>query len=277
MIGRRPVCTIVEKSLASVTTAFGADGRATISLSRPERHNVFDDTVVGELTDAFSKASAAPDVRWIVLESSGKSFSAGADLDWMRRMADYSSADNQRDAYALANLMRVIDTCPRPVLAVVQGAAYGGGVGLIAACDIAIAADTATFALSEVSLGLIPAAISPYVVAAIGARACRRYFITAERFSAAEAHRLGLVHEVVSADRLCEARDRILAALAAGGPMAQTAAKELIGAVAHRAPDETLTRWTAARIADIRASKEGREGVTAFLERRKPAWNAPRS
>ncbi|HLS81213.1 MAG TPA: enoyl-CoA hydratase/isomerase family protein [Steroidobacter sp.] len=262
--------------MSSVQVEYAEDGRATIRLARPERHNAFDDVVIAELTEAFSRASSAANVRWIVLESTGPSFSAGADLAWMRRMADYSEADNQRDAYALANLMRIIDTCPRPVVAVVQGAAYGGGVGLIAACDIAVAAETATFSLSEVRLGLIPAAISPYVAAAIGARACRRYFLTAERFSAAEAHRLGLVHEVAPADGLLEARDRLLAALSDGGPQAQAAAKELVAGVIHRAPDESLARWTAARIAEIRASDEGREGVSAFLERRKPAWKASR-
>jgi methylglutaconyl-CoA hydratase len=263
--------------MASVQTEVSADGRATITLSRPERHNAFDDAVIAELTEAFEHASAAPEVRWVVLESTGASFSAGADLEWMRRMADYSADDNQRDAYTLARLLQVIDGCPKPVIAVVQGAAYGGGVGLVAACDIAVSADNATFCLSEVRLGLIPAAISPYVVAAMGARACRRYFLSAERFPAAEAHRLGLVHEVVEADALHQARDRILRALADGGPLAQSAAKQLIGTVAHHVPDDSLARWTANRIAEIRASPEGREGVMAFLERRQPAWKAPGS
>lgn len=259
--------------MTSVQVEYAADGRATIRLTRPERHNAFDDIVIGELTRAFESVAAAPEVRCVALESSGPSFSAGADLSWMRRMAGFSEADNYRDAYALAHLLRIIDTCPRPVVAVVQGSVYGGGVGLVAACDIAVAADTAAFALSEVRLGLIPATISPYVVAAMGTRACRRYFLTAERFSAAEAHRLGLVHQIVSADRLHEARDQILAALAEGGRNAQTAAKVLIGRVAHRLPDEPLVAWTASQIAEIRASEEGREGVTAFLERRKPAWH----
>lgn len=263
--------------MANVTTDIAADGRATVTLNRPERHNAFDDTVIAELTATFESLSTAAEVRWIVLESTGASFSAGADLEWMRRMADCSDDANQRDAYALANLMRVIDACPKPVIALVQGAVYGGGVGLVAACDMAIAVDSATFCLSEVRLGLIPAAISPYVVAAMGARACRRYFLSAERFAAQEAYRLGLVHEVVPPDELSVARDRLLAALSNGGPKAQAAAKQLIATVAHHVADEPLARWTANSIAAIRASQEGREGVQAFLERRKPSWAASRS
>jgi methylglutaconyl-CoA hydratase len=257
--------------VSSVSIEF-AGPQAQISLRRPERHNAFDDVVIADLTGAFEQAGANAAVRCVVLESSGPSFSAGADLEWMRRMADYSDAENRRDALALARLMQTVDACPKPVLAVVQGAAYGGGVGLVAACDIAIAADTAMFALTEVRLGLIPAAISPYVIAAIGARACRRYFLTAERFSAAQALELGLVHEVVPAAQLHEARDRILAAIADGGAQAQAASKELIRVVAGRKPDAELAQWTADRIAAIRAGAEGREGVRAFLEKRRPAW-----
>jgi len=262
--------------VSSVSTEFDSSGVATITLSRPERHNAFDDVVIADLTTAFEQANAAPQARWIVLQSTGPSFSAGADLNWMRRMAEYSDEENLRDSLELARLMRVVDSSPKPVIVLVQGAAFGGGVGLVAACDIAIAVDSATFALSEVRLGLVPAVISPYVVAAMGARACRRYFVTAERFSAAEAHRLGLVHEVVPADQLHAARDRILQALAAGGEQAQSVAKELVGAVAHRAPDADLGAWTAQRIAQVRASAEGREGVKAFLEKRKPAWRRGR-
>lgn len=260
--------------MSSVNIEF-AGLQARITLRRPERHNAFDDVVIADLTAAFEQAAAHADVRCVVLESTGPSFSAGADLDWMRRMADYSDEQNRRDALALARLMQTVDACPKPVLAVVQGAAYGGGVGLVAACDIAIAADTAVFALTEVRLGLIPAAISPYVIAAIGARACRRYFLTAERFSAAQALALGLVHEVVPAGRLHEARDRVLAAIAEGGAQAQAAAKDLIRVVAGRKPDADLTSWTAERIAAIRASAEGREGVRAFLEKRRPSWRDP--
>ena len=257
--------------MSSVSIEF-AGMQACISLRRPERHNAFDDVVIADLTEAFERAAAHSSVRCVVLESTGPSFSAGADLDWMRRMADYSDEENRRDALALARLMQTVDACPKPVLAVVQGAAYGGGVGLVAACDITIAADTAMFGLTEVRLGLIPAAISPYVIAAIGARACRRYFLTGERFPAARALALGLVHEVVPADRLHEARDRILTAIAEGGAQAQAAAKDLIRVVAGRKPDDELAQWTADRIAAIRASEEGREGVRAFLEKRRPTW-----
>jgi methylglutaconyl-CoA hydratase len=208
----------------------------------------------------------------VVLEEEGPSFSAGADLGWMRRMAGNSDEDNRRDALALARLMHVIDRCPKPVVAVVQGAAYGGGVGLIAACDIAIAGEGAIFCLSEVRLGLIPAVISPYVAGAIGERACRRYFLTAERFSAEEARRLGLVHVVAAARELHDVRDRMLQALGEGGPRAQAAAKELLRAVVHPAPGTDVAAWTAGRIAEVRASDEAREGVAAFLEKRLPAW-----
>lgn len=247
-------------------------GRLTIRLARAERHNAFDDVLIADLTAAFASAGADPAVRVIVLASTGPSFSAGADLSWMKRMAGYSEEENFRDALGLARLMRTIDACPKPVVALVQGAAYGGGVGLIAACDIAIAAETAQFALTEVKLGLIPAAISPYVIEAIGARACRRLFLTAERFSAAEACGLGLVHEVVPANELIAAGERVVAMLLESGPAAQAAAKDLIKAVSHHPVDDDLEALTARRIAAIRATPEGREGVAAFLEKRKPSW-----
>ena len=247
-------------------------GRANVTLARPERHNAFDEAVIAELTAAFAQLAVDARVRVIVLAAQGVSFSAGADLGWMQRVTQYPDAENRRDALGLAHLLRTIDSCPKPVVALVQGAAYGGGVGLLAACDIAIAVDTATFALSEVRLGLIPAVISPYVVAAIGLRACRRYFLTGERFPAAEALRLGLVHEVVPATELAHAAERVLAALAAGGPQAQVAAKQLLRGVAYKVPGEELDLWTAGRIADARASPEGREGVAAFLGKRPPAW-----
>jgi methylglutaconyl-CoA hydratase len=260
--------------MRNVSTIIRPDGRATITLSRPEVHNAFDDALIAELTASFEHAAASASVRAVVLESEGPSFSAGADLGWMRRMAGYSDADNRRDALALARLMHVIDRCPKPVVAVVQGAAFGGGVGLVAACDMAIAAESAVFCLSEVRLGLVPAVISPYVAGAIGERACRRYFLTAERFSAAEAHRLGLVHVVAAAGELHDVRDHLLRALGEGGPQAQAAAKELVRAVTHPAPGTDLLTWTAARIAEVRASDEAREGLSAFLEKRSPAWRS---
>ena len=252
-----------------VTTAAGV---ATVTLNRPDVHNAFDDALIVRLTELFRDLGATDPVRVIVLAAAGRSFSAGADLGWMKRMATYSDEDNLRDAMGLALLMETIDRCPKPTVAVVQGAAFGGGVGLVAACDMAIASDKAGFCLSEVKLGLIPAVISPYVVAAMGARACRRYFLTAERFSAAEARRLGLVHEVVAEDRLDEARDLMVHALLQGGPNAQGAAKDLIHVVAESQRGPELMRYTARRIADMRAGAEGREGLTAFFEKRKAEW-----
>lgn len=253
-----------------------ADGVATITLNHPERHNAFDDRLIADLTAAFIQVGADPTVRVVMLAAAGASFSAGADLGWMRRMADYSDAENLRDAEALATLMQTIAQCPKPVVALVQGAAIGGGVGLVAACDIAIASEKAQFCLSEVRLGLIPAVISPYVLAAMGERACRRYFLTAERFDAAVARTLGLIHKVVPADRLWSAGESFAATLRQNGPAAMAAAKALIRGVQHPAPEHSnphaIAAWTARQIADIRASAEGREGVQAFLEKRAPAW-----
>ncbi len=240
-----------------------------ITLNRPDRHNAFDDGLIRDLTEAFSHVD---DVRAVVLQSTGKSFSAGGDLAWMKRMAGNSPEDNLADAKALSDLMETLDTCPRPVIALVQGAAYGGGVGLVACCDLVVAAEGAAFCLSEVKLGLIPAAISPYVVRAMGGRAARRYCLTAEVFSAATALDCGLIHEIAPTDRLNEVRDGWLDKLKANSPKAMGAAKRLIRRVADDPLDETLRHWTAGQIADIRASDEGREGVAAFLEKRKPSW-----
>ena len=259
--------------MSKVAVDIPADGVATVTLDRPEVHNAFDDQVIAELTQAFRRLGAEPAARVVVLRANGKSFSAGADLDWMQRVARYSHEQNVADAMALAEMLHALDTCPKPTLALVQGPAYGGGVGLVAACDVAVAAETASFALTEVRLGLIPAVISPYVIAAIGERACRRYFLTAERFSAADAYRLGLVHQVVPADRLDAAVADLVARLLEGGAAAQAAAKELIRDVACRPIDGAVVRDGAERIARQRASAEGREGVAAFLEKRKPAWS----
>ena len=250
-----------------------ADGVGTVTLNRPDKHNAFDDGLIAVLTEAFGHLGNDPAVRFLVLRAVGESFSAGADLGWMRRMATYDRADNVADARALAALMQTIDTAPKPVLGVIQGPAYGGGVGLVACCDIVVAADQAAFSLSEVRLGLVPAVISPYVVRAIGARAARRYFLTAERFSAIEAAKLGLVHEVVPGHMLDAAADRLVSRLRDGGPLAQEAAKRLIAEVADRPPAAVIEE-TAALIADLRASPEGKEGVSAFLEKRKPGWIA---
>ncbi|EWY39698.1 enoyl-CoA hydratase [Skermanella stibiiresistens SB22] len=258
----------------NILTDIGADGVAIVTMNRPEVHNAFNDAVIAEMTAALRRLGEDERVRAVVLRAAGKSFSAGADLGWMQRMAGYGQVENLRDAEGLAELMRVLNFLPRPTVAVVQGAAFGGGVGLVACCDIAIAAETASFSLSEVKLGLIPSVISPYVVAAIGERASRRYFLTAERFDADEAARIGLVHQVVPADQLDAAVASILARLGEGGPAAQKAAKDLVFAVTRRPIDATVIRDTAERIATIRASSEGREGLSAFLEKRKPAWTA---
>jgi methylglutaconyl-CoA hydratase len=245
---------------------------ATVTLDRPELHNAFDDFLIAELTKTLRAVGEDPGLRVVVLAAAGASFSAGADLGWMRRMAGYGEAENLADAQALADLLAVLDTLPKPVLGVVQGAAFGGGVGLIACCDIAIAAETAMFALSEVRLGLIPATIGPYMVRAIGQRACRRYFLTAERFTAAEALHLGLVHQIMPKDQLAAARDRMVANLLECGPKAQAAAKDLIFAVADRPIGPEMIADTASRIAGLRASPEAREGLAAFLAKRKPDW-----
>lgn len=249
-----------------------ARGVATVTLCRPDIHNAFDDALIARLTEVFRALGAKDEVRVVVLAAEGKSFSAGADLNWMRRMAGYSEEENLRDAMGLALMMEAIDRCPKPVLGVVQGPAYGGGVGLAAACDIVVASDKATFSLSEVRLGIIPAVISPYVVAAIGQRASRRYMLTAERFSCAEARRLGLVHECVQEDKLAEARELMIASLLQCGPKAQANCKDMIHVVRHSESGPDLMRFTAHRIADVRASDEGREGLGAFLEKRKPNW-----
>ena len=248
------------------------DGVARVTMNRPEVHNAFDENLIARLDKAFLELGENPDVWMIVLAGAGKSFSAGADLNWMKRMAGFSRAENVDDAHRLAALMHRIDTCPKPTLALVQGAALAGGIGLVAACDIAIATRDTRFAVSEVRLGLIPSVISPYVLNAIGAQAARRYFLSAERFDAAEAHRLGLVHEIVAPEELEAAGTRMIEVVAGNAPAAMSKAKALIAHVAGKPVDNNLMNETAQRIADARASEEGREGVTAFLEKRTPTW-----
>ncbi len=250
----------------------GADGVARLTLNRPEVHNAFNDVLIAELTAALLALEADRRVRSVVLAARGKSFSAGADIGWMRRMADQSEAENLEDARALAGLMSTLDRLAKPTVALVQGPVFGGGVGLVACCDVAIAAEEATFCLSEVKLGLIPSVIGPYVVAAMGQAAARRYMLTAERFSARDALRLGLVHEVVPADRLEETGALVLDHLAQGGPGALAEAKDLIFAVAARPADREMVEETARRIARVRAGEEAREGLSAFLEKRAPGW-----
>ena len=247
-----------------------------ITMNRPERHNAFDDALIQELTTALRAMEAEDAVRIVVLSAAGKSFSAGADLNWMKRMSGFSKDENERDAMQLGALMRTLAHLRKPTLARVQGAAYGGGVGLVACCDIAIATQAATFALSEVRLGLVPAVVSPYVIAAIGERAARRYFMSGERFDAAEAWRLGLVHELAPDETEMDAKlAQLVETLLACGPVAQREAKELVRAVAGRPVTSELIQDTAGRIARIRASQEGREGVSAFLEKRRASWVPP--
>lgn len=256
----------------SIRVARDERGVATVTLNRPHVHNAFDDALIGTLTETLQALGAEPSVRLVVLAAEGKSFSAGADLNWMKRMAGFSREDNYRDSLGLAGLMHTLDTLAQPVIAQVQGAAIGGGVGLVACSDIAIASDSAVFALSEVRLGLTPAVISPYVVRAIGERQARRYFVSAERFDVQKALQLGLVHEVVPAAALTGRIDELLQAMLRNGPQAMRAAKKLARDVSAASIDAALREDTARRIADIRAGDEGREGVSAFLEKRRPRW-----
>ncbi|MEM1138715.1 MAG: enoyl-CoA hydratase/isomerase family protein [Pseudomonadota bacterium] len=248
------------------------DGTTRLTLNRPDIHNAFDDALIAALTETLADLAADPSVRVLVLTGAGKSFSAGADLGWMRRMAEADEETNRLDALALAGLMHRLNDFPKPTVALVNGAAIGGGVGLVACCDIAIASASAVFALSEVRLGLMPAAISPFVLAAIGERAARRYFLTAERFDAGEAKRIGLVHDTAPADALEAAGAQVVHGLLKAGPNALAACKTLIHDMGNAPIDRSTLEETAKRIAALRASPEGREGIGAFLEKRSPAW-----
>jgi methylglutaconyl-CoA hydratase len=249
-----------------------AHGVATVTLNRPAIRNAFDDVLIAELTACLRRLDADRAVRVVVLTGSGESFSAGADLHWMRRMAQYSDAENRADAMALAGLLRLLDELGKPTVARVNGAAFAGGFGLVCCCDVAIAAAEAVFCLSETRLGLVPATIAPYVVAAIGPRAARRYFLTAERFPAAEALRIGVVHDVVPRAGLDAAVETIVAALLEAAPGAQARSKRLIADVRGRPVTDAVMALTARVIADARVSPEGREGLAAFLEKRPPSW-----
>ncbi|MEY5097504.1 MAG: hypothetical protein RJA36_223 [Pseudomonadota bacterium] len=259
--------------MSSLTVNIEAQ-RATVTLTRPELRNAFNDEVIADLTRAFTELGQRDDLRAIVLAAEGLAFCAGADLNWMRRMADYDRAQNLADAARLAEMLRVIHACPKPVVARVQGDVYAGGMGLVACCDIAISVDSAHYCLSETRLGLLPATISPYVMRAMGPRAAQRYCLSAERFDAAEALRIGLVHEVVAANRLDERVDAVVKALLNASPAAVRACKRLLQDVAQREIDAALIAATVEAIADIRASTEGREGVKAFLQKRQPSWLA---
>jgi methylglutaconyl-CoA hydratase len=247
-------------------------GVVWLTLDRPEIHNAFDDRLIVELTAELARLGADDAVRVVVLTGAGRSFSAGADLNWMRRTATYGEAENLADARALARLMQTLNELAKPTVARVDGAALGGGTGLVACCDIVVASQRAVFGTTEVRLGLIPSVIGPYVLAALGPRHARRLMLTGERISAAEAARLGLVHEVVAAEQLDTAVERVVAELLKGGPAALTAAKRLIGDLAGRPIGPDLIDDTAQRIAALRATPEAREGVGAFLEKRTPGW-----
>jgi methylglutaconyl-CoA hydratase len=248
------------------------DAVARVVLNRPDVRNAFNATSIAELTALLRRLEAAPEVRVVVLAGAGASFCAGADLNWMQQMAAFSPRQNRADAGALAAMLQALNGLSKPTVARVHGAAFGGGAGLVACCDVAIGTADATFAFSEARLGLIPAAISPYVVAAIGARAARRYFLTGERFSAAEAHRLGLLHELAPAPELDARISSLVDALRAAGPHAQAECKALLRAIVNRPIDARMVADTARRIARVRVSPEGREGVAAFLAKRKAAW-----
>lgn len=249
-----------------------ADKVATVTLNRPELRNAFNEQAIAELALAFDALGRNDTVRAIVLAANGPSFCAGADLNWMKKMAGYSHDENLQDALRLADMLRTIYLCPKPTVAKVQGDCYAGGMGLVAACDIVVAGEHVGFCLSEVKLGLIPATISPYVIKAMGEQAARRYFLTAERFDANEAHRIGFAHEVVAADALDATVAAIVKALVNNSPNAVQQAKTLVREIVGQPVDDALLADTAGRIAAIRASLEGREGVASFLEKRKPTW-----
>ncbi len=256
--------------MATLTIHPGAVARVT--LNRPEVRNAFNDEVIAELTTAFTELGQDKEVRAIVLGAEGPAFCAGADLNWMRRMADYSHAENLADAAQLAEMLRVIYACPKPTVARIQGDVYAGGMGLVAACDMAVSVDSANYCLSEVKLGLYPATISPYVIRAMGARAAHRYFLTAERFDAVEALRIGFVHAVVSAEQLDAKVNEMTQALTSASPHAVQKCKTLLHEVAGQHIDAALIAATVEGIASIRASLEGKEGVQSFLQKRKPGW-----
>ena len=247
-------------------------GVASVTLNRPQIRNAFDDALIGELTRAFRTLGADDNVRAVVLTGAGTAFSAGGDINWMKRMANYDEAQNFADAMGLAEMLRTLNELPKPVVARVNGAAFAGGVGLVACCDVAVAAEEAVFAVSEVRIGLVPATIAPYLVAAIGPRAARRYCLTGESFSAAEAMRLGLVHKITPLAVLDKGIEEILSSLLNGAPLSQAHAKRMIVEVAGRPVTQALMAHTSRTIADARASDEGREGLAAFLEKRKPGF-----
>jgi methylglutaconyl-CoA hydratase len=252
-------------------------GVARVTLDRPELRNAFDDALIHKLQTSFENLQDDKAVRIVVLAGNGPAFCAGADLNWMKRMAGYGYDENLADAQALATMLATLDRMPKPTIARVHGPVFAGGTGLVAACDIAVGTPEAKFCFSEAKLGLSPATISPYVIRAVGERMARRYFLTAEIFDAEEAHRIGMLSALVSTSNLDSAVDDLIKHLLAGGPEAHVKIKELIRAVVHRPVDDALTAETAKRIAEIRVSPEGREGIASFLEKRKASWCSPKS
>ena len=262
-------------STPSVLTEIGTDGIGTLTFNRPDLHNAIDETVIAQFKAGLRQVAEDARARVVVIAGNGKSFCAGADLNWMKRTANYDEAQNYRDALEFTELLALLDGMPKPTIARVHGPAYGGGVGIVAACDIALGTSEAAFCFSEVRLGLIPAMISPYAVAAIGERYARRYMLTAERIDAPQAQRIGLLHDIVPAPELDAAIRRIVAQALKGGPGSIAACKRLIGQVAQGPVDQDMRDYTAREIAGIRASAEGKEGIGAFLDKRTPAWVLP--
>jgi methylglutaconyl-CoA hydratase len=263
------------ESSQPVLTEIGSDGVATLTFNRPDLHNAIDESVIAQFRAGLRRVAEDPAARVVVVAGNGKSFCAGADLNWMKRTAHYDQEENYRDALEFTELLAALDQMPKPTIARVHGAAYGGGVGIVAACDIAIGTPAAAFSFSEVRLGLVPAMISPYAVAAIGERHARRYMLTAERIDATEALHIGLLHAVCAADELDAAINRIVSHALRGGPASIGACKRLIADAAHGPIDQAKRDATARLIATIRASDEGKEGVGAFLEKRPPGWILP--
>jgi methylglutaconyl-CoA hydratase len=259
-------------SNANVSTGIDGHGIATVTMNRPERHNAFDEHVIADLQSTFDALAGNDSVRAMILRSEGRHFCAGADVNWMKRMAGFSLEENIHDAGALAGMLKALNFLPFPTIARVQGAALGGGAGLVCCCDIVVAASDAAFAFSEVKLGIIPATIGPYAVRAVGARAARRYFLTAERFDARRARELGMVSEIADAADLDRSVEAIVGAILENGPLAVRAAKQFLLHLAEHPLNEALIATTTRRIAELRASDEGREGLAAFLEKRRPGW-----
>ncbi|MCR8921353.1 enoyl-CoA hydratase/isomerase family protein [Dasania sp. GY-MA-18] len=263
---------MTDSTANTVSTTISANGIATVTLNRPEKNNAFDDSMIAQLIGHFQAIDNDPNIRAMILAASGKNFSAGGDLAWMKRMASYSYEQNLQDAHGLAQMLKTLNFMSKPTIARIQGAAYGGAVGLACCCDIVVASSDAKFCLSEVKIGLIPATIAPYVIAAIGERASRRYCLSAELIDAQKALQLGIASEVVASNELDNCIANICKQLLSNGPSAMSAAKQLIFELAHQPIDAAIIETSCQAIAQRRAGPEGQEGLSAFLEKRKPQW-----